>query len=328
MKGMNSIEEFRKQLELIHLQWHAKVQAAKVEEDEDEDEEETAEEEEDTTTDDSDRPGEDEHELDEDDAGVEFVEDDDLTNEEPDEETTQLNDTLARLAGKIGEGNKQDQTAEILREGFANLEKIVARRDTSPQGQQVAGEKVESLEDFQKRISEKYFDDPVKAAQEIADYQIRAQMLPVLQQIVGGFTKVSASTSKANAKNDPVYATVMEKWGDDVEEQVAQLTKNNPLASDTYEQACAKVAQSHFSELVQLEVEKAVKKAGKPATPAKGGQPKGAAGRGTPKGGTSTEKVSKSSPQYRQVAKFAIDKGVTEKEAYRFLKENNMLVKK
>lgn len=233
---MKERNDAREALERMHLQWFADAQ-------------------EDDETVDEDEPDED----DEDNFEILVEGRDEIPEEEPEptEEgpsRDELMSELEALKQQQQQANSQLGDRQTLESGFDKLSRILEQQQQGQASQQQQKGPQESPEQFKKRITKNFYDDPAASIEEMIDYAIQSKIAPAFQQTHDMVSKTAMSTSKQVAASNPTNKLILDRFGDEVEAAVKSLSPG----PDVYDRACQQVGMSHFTDIVQAQVEEAV----------------------------------------------------------------------
>lgn len=266
---------------------------------------------------------------------VEFVVEDELEEEdiEDSEEETeaeeasdkeaQLSQQVAELRAMVAESQAQGQkqeTQDLLKELTAAI-----KGDRGEAQQQQASN---YLEEFKKKHGEDWVDQPIDTMAELVTGILQKELVPYLQQMNSQIQETRTMTGREAARKDTFNQMVMDNFSDEVDEEVKKVQPG----PNAYSEAASRVGQRHFSEIVQMQVQKALqeaqeteespeKKVKSKGKRAKGASPSRSAGGNPPQ----KNKVPLTSSELDYIKRHALVQGVTEQAARRYLYDRGLI---
>lgn len=150
---------------------------------------------------------------------------------------------------KVGELATRVDQVSALSQGIAGLGDKLARPEPPPVAPREPGE---SEEEFAKRVREGIIDDPYKI---MTDFHIR-KLQPALQRLAIN----NLTYSKKFAKIDAETKTFMERYGDEVDQEVRGLSDYEKTSDpDVYKSAALRVGARHVHEIINERVAEGLK---------------------------------------------------------------------
>jgi len=149
---------------------------------------------------------------------------------------------------------------KTLEEGFSKLSQALAEQKSAGN---IAPESMPAWEEVKKKLAKNFYDDPMNAIEETLRYFVKSEIAPAFQQTQDMLSKTAVSTSKQLAVANPTNKMIMDKFGDEVEAAVKTL----PHSPDVYDKACQQVGMNHFTDIVQFQVQEALKEGGGQSAP-------------------------------------------------------------
>ena len=202
----------------------------------------------------------DEYETDEPD--YEFVDEEYIDDESKEESVAEPDESEARVAElrQRLEGS-ETSSAAAMRE-IAETMKSLRQQPASPEKE----EAIESIEEFEKKVSSGFYDNPYKAVTAILDRTLKQyekeKLQPAFQQMANVLKDTALDSSKRSATDDETGKFVMSKYADEVEKLVN--SGQVQIGPGAYKRAVSQVASEHLDELIDWKIEQreAVKAAG------------------------------------------------------------------